>query len=198
MLDEIFQALLQNSQSQPTQPQTTGQQNMLSQLLQGALQGQQPPSHANEPDNLAGMAGLLSGLLGTTSPVQNQPSPLIAPIANMLAEKLDIPPSIASMVVNFALTALLARGKRQPSSEQNNVQQPTFDLEDIIHGDFAFSSGMAQQISRQTGLSEEDAAHSLQEALLLLNEQATPSKPSPFPNNDLFDGFIDSLKVDIN
>jgi len=208
MLDDIFKALLDGaqSQSQPTQPQTSsggGQQDMLAQLLQGALQGQQPPAHANQPENLAGMSGLLGGLLGGmggSSP--SQANPLIAPIANMLAEKLNISPAIASTIVNFALTALLARGKRQPGAGRSGQAEAAFDLDDIVNGDFAFSSGMAQQLAQQTGLPEQEAARSLQEAMVLLNEQAAApgqmpsSQQQPGSFNDIIDDLMDALDVD--
>ena len=210
MLDDIFKALLEGAQSQSQTPQSAqpqapfggGQQDMLTQLLQGALQGQQPPPQANEPANLAGMSGLLGGLLGGMGgSSQNQANPIIAPIANMLAEKLDIPPSIASLVVSFALTALLARGKRQPRQIDTGLQEPAFDLDDIVDGDFAFSSGMAQQLSRQTGLSEDDAAQSLQEAILMLSQQSaapTPTTLEPQPPasvDDLLNNLLDDLNT---
>ncbi len=204
MLDEIFKALLNSAQSQPIQPQaepSSNQQNMFTDLLQGALQGQQPPTQANEPENLAGMAGFLGGLFGGSGSASSHGNPLVASIANMLAEKLNISPAIAATVVNFALSALLARGKRQPG-DQRDMAESAFDLDDIIDGDFAFSSGMAEQVSRQTGLSEQDAAQSLQEAMILLNKQAAmpPQNTSedipPVFNDDLFDGLMDSLDLD--
>jgi hypothetical protein len=148
------------------------------------------------------MSGLLGGLLGGMGgSSQSQANPLIAPIANVLAEKLNISPAIAGMVVSFALTALLARGKRQPGQIDTGPQESAFDLDDIVNGDFAFSSGMAQQLSRQTGLSEDAAAQSLQEAMLLLSQQATaPTQTTPEPEppasvDDLLNNLLDDLNT---
>jgi len=125
-----------------------------------------------------GMADILGGILGGNS-ARTQSNPLVAPIANMLSEKLGISPAIAGIIINYALSALLSRGKKQPGQAGRGQQDQGFDLDDLLEGDFAWSSGMAQQLSSQTGMSEDDAAYGLQEAMMLLNGHPAAKKQAP-------------------
>ena len=213
MLDDIFKALLEGAQTQPSAGSKpgAGQNDILTDLLQGVLQGQKPPSHAQEPDNMMGIADLLGGIFGMSGSGggAGQANPFVAPIANALAEKLGISPAIAHTIINFALAALLARGKRQ-SGQMAPGQQQTFDLDDLLEGDFAWDSGMAQRIAVETGLTEDDAAYSLQEAMMMLSghpavKQSSPqprrrptSRPAtkPAPKGSSLDHLLDSWEVE--
>jgi hypothetical protein len=117
------------------------------------------------------IADLLNGVLGGAQGArgQSQINPMLAPIVNTLAEKLGISPIIAQLIVTFATSALLSRGKKEQGGRIAGGSQQGFDLDDLLEGDFAYSSGLAQQLAQQSGLGEDEAAYGLQEAMMMLS-----------------------------
>jgi hypothetical protein len=207
MMEELMKIVLEGAKQQQGQQQRGGQSDILMDILKGAMGGgqaapQQQPQQ-QQPKNILDIADILGGVLGgATQKGSGAPvNPLIAPIANMLSQKLGISPAIAQIILTFALSALLNRGQKSPSGAKA-PQGQTYDLDDLLEGDFAFDSGMANQISQKTGLSEDEAAYNLQEAMMMITEhplfkkqsKQAPPKAQASPNK--LDHLLDSWQVD--
>jgi len=212
MMDDLLKALLEGAQTQKPAPQTAKPNmqgmDMLTDILQGALgdaepqQPQQIPQQQPSALNIADLIGMVLGGGQSTSPNQMGTNPLVAPIANMLAKKLNISPQIAQMVVSFALAALLSKGKDRGATGSAGAAQQGFDLDDLLDGDFAYESGMASRLSQESGMSEDEAAYSLQEAMMMLSghpsfKQAVQSnQPKAQPSPNKLDNLLDTWEVD--
>lgn len=215
MMDELMKIMLENAQKQGTQQQRSGSagQDILMELLKGAMGGaKQPQATQKQPQNILDIADILGGVLGGGQTTQNnaQLNPMIAPIANALSKKLGISPAIAQVIISFAVAALLNRGKKALANRQSGTRQgsarqqtqETYDLDDLLEGDFAWDSGMAQQISAKTGLSEDEAAYNLQEAMMMLSGhpmfggQKQTARPKAQASPSQLDHLLDSWEVD--
>jgi hypothetical protein len=134
-----------------------------------------------------GMAGMLGALLGGGSAGTGIGS-FLDPIVSGLAEKLGLPPEIAQAVVAFALEKLLSgqlgagdRGAAAPAGQEG------LELDDVltrmgsgepVDADYLASTGMAEELSEQTGLDPDTAAASLEEAFSMLGSGMGGASPS--------------------
>jgi hypothetical protein len=112
--------------------------------------------------------------------------PFLTPIISGIAGKLGLPPQIAQMVVTFVLGKLLAGhlgGAAAPAPDAQTsgaTEQQGVDLAHLVEQmnsgqgvgvDFLRSSGMAEELSQQSGLDLDTAEASLQEAFTLLGDR---------------------------
>lgn len=191
MMDDLLKALLEGTQAQqpaqqpekPTEGQGT---DILSNLLQGVLGGGAAPQQQAQQPNALNIADLLGAVLGggqAATPAQTGMNSLAAPIANILAEKLGISPQIAQMVVTFAMAALLSKGKERGNElGSSRAALQGVDFDELLESDFVYRSGMAGRLSQESGLSEDEAATSLYEAMMLLSGHSAHN-PSDPPND---------------
>jgi len=116
-----------------------------------------------------GMSGLLGGLLGGGSGQSG--NPLVEPIANILAEKLGLSPSVASTLVSAAIPLLmgaLTKGARQQGgSRSGQVDLAEMDLAGLVDEEMQ-EQDTVRQVATETGLSEEETDQALREALQML------------------------------
>jgi hypothetical protein len=130
----------------------------------------------------------------------------LAPIIEGLAENLGLPPAIAQMVVSFVLSKVLsgAAGRgRAPAPRRQDAAPEGFDLDHLLEqigteqgldSNYLMSTGMHKELAEQTGLDEDTAARSLEEALSMMlggpSEAPTPRRvdqPKPGSLDDLLD-----------
>ena len=150
-----------------------------------------------------GMESILGALLGGSGSSSQANNPLVAPIADALADKLGLPPEIAQTVVGFALSKLLSgllggssgSGARGGGLESNELVTQMRSGEGVDPG-YLSSTGMTQELVDQTGMDPETAERSLQEAFSMLGTRMEPGTgPAPQQGPDLaqgLDGLLDS------
>ncbi|MEI6289277.1 MAG: hypothetical protein WCP19_02490 [Chloroflexota bacterium] len=156
--------------------QTSGQGNAMAQLLGGVL-ASSGNGQSNNQDALLGNAlGMLEGLMGTGAvknnsninasaavSVNDPTMALLTPLVDALAVKMKISPQIAMMVVSFAVHQLLSS---HPSAgnkgmlDMGSLQQQLTTGQGVNH-DYLHSSGLVNQLSKQTGIDPDMAAKSL-------------------------------------
>jgi hypothetical protein len=163
--------------------------SMLGGLMGGAQQAQVPSQ--SQAGGLGGIMGALEGIMGggqggsqpANDPIMMMLQPFVAP----LAEKANIPPAIAMIVVSFVAHKLLAH---HPASGRDSN---SFNLEDMlgqigsgsIDSGLLHSSGMVGELSKKTGLDNTTAEKSLQlgfsmvgkSAASLMESNASVNKP---------------------
>lgn len=179
-LADLIGSVLGGGQA-PTQPQQLPAGDPLAELIKGVLGGEQSsPRQAMGSGNP--IIDILGSVLGGGRP-GGQNNSFLEPIANALADKLGISPQIALIVINLAMMLLLNRQKDQggipmPGGGRDyqrggtpQQQDGGFDLDDLLDENYLQATGATAQLSRQTGMSEADATRSLQEAMMLLNNQ---------------------------
>ena len=117
-----------------------------------------------------GMSGLLGGMLGGGGSSQSG-NPMVDTIANMLADKLGISPSVASTLVSAAIPLLmgaLTKGAgQQGSSRSGEFDLNEMDLPGLVEEEMQ-EQGTVHQIAAETGMSEEEADQALRETLQML------------------------------
>jgi hypothetical protein len=175
MLEELMKAVLEGAQGQQNnQQRPAAGGDILSDILQGVLQGGGQPAPSKQapaqPD-MFNMADLIMGVLGGGASQATATNPIADMAANMLSDKLGISKAMAVTIVSFAMAALLNRQKQGGAAPSAPSGGGGFDLDDLLEGDYAWNSGLASQISQQTGMSEDEAAYGLQEAIMMLNGQ---------------------------
>ena len=184
MMDDLLKALLEGNQPQKPVPQSTQPKpnapgmDILSDLLQ-----QQPQQQPNGL-NIADLVGMVLGGGQPAASDQTGMNPLVAPIANMLAEKIGVSPQIAQMVVSFAMAALLSKGNDRGVAGGLGATKQGFNFDDLPEGGFAYDSGMVSRLSQESGMSEDEAASSLQEAIKMLSEYPGINLAGPERNID--------------
>ncbi|MEM7331889.1 MAG: hypothetical protein AAF490_07345 [Chloroflexota bacterium] len=214
MMEELMKIMLDGAQQQqrPQQQQRGGAGgDILMEILKGAMGGEQAPARPQQqqPQNMLDIADLIGGVLGAgstgSSGMAGQMNPLLAPIANSISKRLGLSPQITQIILSFAVAALLNRGKKQVTQRGRGGRQQTqetYDLDDLLEGDFAWDSGMAQQISAKTGLSEDEAAYNLQEAMMMLSDhplfgkKSKSAAPKAQASPSQLDHLLDSWQVD--
>jgi hypothetical protein len=175
-------------------------------LIGGLLSGAQGQSHApvapagyqqqtqTQPQSggLGDMMGLLEMFMGgnqsgaTQSAAASDPiMMLIQPYVSKLANKANIPPEIAMIVVSFVAHKLLSH---HPTSGRDSS---SFDLDNLlsqmgsgnIDKSIYQNSGMVKEISKSTGLDEATASKTLDAAFNLFGQHmqaaATPVTAKP-------------------
>jgi hypothetical protein len=123
------------------------------------------------------------------------------PIADMLAEKTGLPRDIARAVVAYAISRLLPAllgsraGVEADARSQDLMAQ--IGRDQGIDAHYVRTTGMAYELAEKTGLDQETAAQSLEEAFLLLGQQMeevhTPPPESEGPVRPQIDGLDDLL-----
>ena len=117
-----------------------------------------------------GMSGLLGGMLGGGGSSQSG-NPMVDTIANMLADKMGISPSVASTLVSAAIPLLmgaLTKGAgQQGSSRSGEFDLDEMDLPGLVEEEMQ-EQGTVHQIAAETGMSEEEADQALRETLQML------------------------------
>lgn len=155
---------------------SSGQANQMADLVGGLLGGQSPTPSAAPTGGLGDMLGLLetvigSGQAGTQTTTSDPILSMLQPFINQLAEKVNISPALATIVVSFVVHKILSH---HPTSGRDSTQ---FDLDDLLRtgaigADTLQSSGMVRELSRATGLDEKAASQSLDAAFSLLGGTA--------------------------
>lgn len=165
-----------------TQPAPQPQQQLpagdpLSELIKGVLGGE--PQAPQAPGGGGTIIDILGSILGGGRP-GGQNNSFLRPIAEALSDKLGISPEIALIVINLAIGLLLSRQRDQTGGGAGDYRrggsapaQEGFDLDDLLDENYLQATGATSQLARQTGMNETQATHSLQEALMLLNNQTT-------------------------
>lgn len=163
--------------------QTTGQvMDLVGSLLGG--QTSAPATSASEQGaGLGNMMGLLESVIGAgqTGTEANASDPILSmlqPFINQLAEKVKIPPALATIAVSFVVHKMLAH---HPTSGRDSTQ---FDLDDLLktgalNTDALQSSGMVRELSQATGLDEGAASKTLDAAFSLLGGTAQKAAGKP-------------------
>ncbi|MFZ5880494.1 MAG: hypothetical protein ACOY0R_14080, partial [Chloroflexota bacterium] len=163
--------------------QTTGQvMDLVGSLLGG--QTSTPATGASEQGaGLGNMMGLLESVIGagqagaetsTGDPLMS----MLQPFITQLAEKVKIPPALATIAVTFVVHKMLAH---HPTSGRDSTQ---FDLDDLLragalNADTLQSSGMVRELSQATGLDEGAASKTLDAAFSLLGGTAQQAAAKP-------------------
>lgn len=195
-LADLIGAVLGGGAAQPApQPQALPGSDPLSELIKGVVGGE--PEAAN-PSSGGTIIDILGSILGGGRP-GGQNNSFLQPIAEALAEKLGISPQVALIVINLAIMLLLSRRKEEaaaPSDSRRSEGQPDgFDLDDLLDKNYLQATGATTQLAQQTGMSEDQATQSLQEALILLDRQAAPaSRRRVAPRPSMLDHLLDSWK----
>ncbi len=184
-IDDLIGAVLGGSQRAGTQ-QSGGISDLINAVLGGGARS----------------AGSSSGGLGGAA---------INPIANILAQRLGIPPAIARAVVAFFMAKFVG-GMFNKNKQQQQQRQPeytprqddygyrrepeTLDLDDILddmdddyalQGHFA-NNGMAQELAQMTGIDIKMANTALAEMAKIVGQERRTVKPvRPTANNELKD-----------
>ena len=176
-LADLIGAVLGGGASQPApEPQPLPSSDPLSELIKGVLGGE---PGTDRPSSGSTIIDILGNILGGGRP-GGQNNSFLQPIAEALADKLGISPQVALIVINLAITLLLSRRKEQaaeaaPSDSARRggtpSQQEGFNLDELLDKNYLQATGATTQLARQTGMSEDQATESLQEALRLLNRQ---------------------------
>jgi hypothetical protein len=211
MMNDLLKALMEGAQTQKPAsqaPQNAPGFDILGEILQGAMGGGSAPQQPTQPQqqpsalNIADLIGMVLGGGQTGSSSQMGMNPLVAPIAKMLADKLGVSPQIAQMIVQFAMAALLSKRNERGTASGAASAQQGFDLDDLLEGDFAYSSGMASRLSQESGMSEDEAAYNLQEAMMMLSghpafkKAAQSNRPKAQPSPSKLDNLLDTWEVD--
>ncbi|MEM7535242.1 MAG: hypothetical protein AAF639_23905 [Chloroflexota bacterium] len=203
-----------NSQNFPSGGNSSPWGDLLEIFLEGALGGnesvpeqrqggwgnpqeiEQFPSQPMPRDEPSSGGGILSGGLGMLLELflgggkRNNvgANPLLAPITNALAERLNISPQMASIIVSFAVSLIVERvrngGGVSSDDAGNRTPSGGLDLDDLLDSDFLMSQRVTEQLAEQTGLDEEEAAQSLREAMVLLNGGQLAEKEEPVTRRD--------------
>jgi len=175
MIDDLLKILV-GGQQQGTENQANPLGDLLKVVLGGQRGAETTPEGESAPGNgqpSGGLADILQVILGGQGQAEGAKegeqaesaaanSPLIAPIARLLAEKLNISPEIAQMVVMLALTLVVSQLQKDGATPEQ-VKVPS--RQSLVQ------SGAARQLAQQTGMNQKDAAATLQQTISLLTGQ---------------------------
>ena len=146
--------------------QAGGQQGMdLDDILQGALGGR-----AEGQQDGFGLDDVLGMVMGGGSGQVTGQNMITGMVANMLSEKFGISPQIATMIVSFIASQLLA-GKA--TKAQSGQATAGLDLDHLldqvgrggIQKEYLQNTGAVDKLASQTGLDTNMAADTMQDAL---------------------------------
>lgn len=222
MLDQILEMMAQSQSGASDQAAPAGQ-DPLGSLIQGFLGGGGSTADAGDMGSMGGllesllggmggaaasgggaamggMGGLLESLMGGASGAAGAVggNPMLAPFTEALAEKLGISQQMASVIISAAFMMLMNTVQK---SKSRGAEQPSqADLDEMMDADYLASSGMSARVAEQTGMDEEEATESLQEALKMLSgevEAAPDTEEAPAPTEPTeLDSLLDSWEVD--
>jgi hypothetical protein len=177
MLDDLMKSMMEGSGT-GSGDQAAG--DPLADLLGNLVGGDAASGSGDVSDLLGGLLGagsdqgagdagdLLGSLMGGAGADIGAGSPL-APMIQGIAEKVGLPPQMAQLIVTFLLGKLLSAGAGGG-----------LDLNDLLgrmgsgqglDADYVQATGLAEELSQQTGLDSDTATRGLQEALNLLGGQ---------------------------
>lgn len=108
----------------------------------------------------AQQGGMQGGAPGGGAPGANAS---LAPIIDAIAEKIGIPPQIATTIVTFALSQLM--------SGQGNQLAQMLGGRGTVSREYLRDSGLADQLTQQTGMDNETAVKSLQQVFQAFGSQ---------------------------
>ena len=121
-----------------------------------------------------GIGDILGAVLGGGSSGIGA-SPLLAPIANLVSQKLGLPPAIAQAVIAFVLAKLLSGSSGGGSGRMDLQEGP--GMQDLLESASSgqrldkrtlAATGLPDELAQHTGLDPDTAAKSLQQVLTLL------------------------------
>ncbi|HFC11538.1 MAG TPA: hypothetical protein ENJ56_01745 [Anaerolineae bacterium] len=215
-LSGMLEGILGGGNQRQPQRAPSQAQDPISGLLEGILGGGGMPQAAPAAPQGAGgldIGDLIGSLIGANAsqgqPHQNGIADMIGaimgggagggsrsaanPIANMLAQKLGIPPALAQAAVAFFMAKMFER-KMQPRAPRNDNSggfQPqrqdtdSLDLDDLLDsmgdsgslGTRFSNSGMDSELAEKTGMQPQQANQALQEIVKIFGELR--GKPNP-------------------
>lgn len=137
---------------------------------------------AGPSQGAGGVGGLIDFMMNAESADVGPGSPL-APIVEGIAQKLGLPPQMAQLIVTFLLGKLLSGasgGGAAGAGGAGLTSAGGLDLNDLLgrlgsgqglDADYVRATGLAEELSQQTGLDSDTATRGLQEALRMLGGQ---------------------------
>lgn len=147
----------------------------VSELLGGLLGAGSGQGAGDAGDLVGSLMGGAGADVGATSP--------LAPMIQGIAEKLGLPPQMAQLIVTFLLGKLLsaaAGGGAAGAGGPGLASGGGLDLSDLLgrmgsgqglDADYVQATGLADELSQQTGLDSDTATRGLQEALRIMSGQ---------------------------
>jgi len=183
-LGDVMGALLgggtPQSQASPMgmQQDTGGLGDMLGTLLGGGMQGSAPPMGAptGASQGAVGIGDILGTVLGGGG-TSIGASPLLAPIADLLAQKLGLPPAMAQAVIAFVLAKLVSGPSGGGPASRMGLVEEGPGMQDLLERAGSgqrldqrtlAATGLPDELAQHTGLDPDTASKSLQQALKLL------------------------------
>lgn len=155
----------------------------------GSLLGGQSSGSGGQQSGLGGVMSLLemftgAGQQGSTNQSTLTGNPLaglLQPLVKPLAEKLNISPEIATVIISFVLQKLLAH---HPTSGRDSTQ---FNIDDLfgqlsagnLDPKMIQNSGMVEELSSVTGLDKAQARKSLNTAFAMVGRRALRASAKP-------------------
>lgn len=134
-------------------------------LLGGGMQSGTPTQSASGDPMSAILAGLLGGGMqgGSSGASALGNNAFLAPIADAIAAKIGISPQIAESIVSFALSQLM--------SGQGNQLAQMLAGKGTISQKYLRDSGLADQLTQQTGMDTQTAVSSLHQVFQAFGTQ---------------------------
>lgn len=207
-MQELLKALLGGG-NQGQASGATGGGDPMAEILRSVLQGASGAGAGTRPAAPAGGRGimdLLGAILGGAQAGgtvgAGATSGAINPLAQLLAERLGLPPQVAQTVVAFFLSKVMGQitggGGQSADFRPTRATAGEVDLDHLLQDaddDKALKThlsqtGMARELAQQTGLSQQQASQSLQALVKLLSEQRqtpTPVQPQKVDLKHLLD-----------
>ena len=188
-LGDVMGALLGGGTPQSQAPSMGMQQgagglgDVMGALLGGGMQGSVPSMGAQmgASQGAVGIGDILGAVLGGGSTGIGA-SPLLAPIANLLAQKLGLPPAIAQAVIAFVLAKLMSGAGGGVSANRMGLVEEGPGMQDLLEQAGSgqrldkrtlAATGLAEELAQHTGMDVDTATQSLQQALELLGPAAS-------------------------
>ncbi len=183
-MEDILKVLVDSRQQQSNTPQQQNSDPMAS-LIGSLLGGGQPQMQTQQPSqnsgssDLSGMMGMLEMFMGAsgqsnsgTSTANDPIMTLLSPFIPALAQKVNISPQIATIVISFVVHKLLAH---HPTSGRDSN---SFNFEDMlgqmstgkVDSNTLRQSGMVNELSMKTGLDDATTEQALQTAFSMVGK----------------------------
>lgn len=201
MLDMLGSILGGMGAPQQPAPRQQAASDPLSDLIGGVLGGNQ-----SAPQGSGTLMDILGMVLGGQGGRGRSQAAATNPIANLLAEKLGIPPFIAQMVVSYFMAKLLSGqmgGASDSGFQSGRGAGGGLDLDHLL-GDVdddqalannLINSGMPQELAQHAGIDQETAMRSLQEMLKIVAGETRTPKPVTTQEAGL-KGLLDNWETD--
>jgi len=150
-----------------------------------------------------GLGGLLGGLLGGGSQGgAGDMNPLMAPLANMLADKLGLSPQMAQMVMGFVLGKMANNPDPNQPASRGAAPSGGLNLDNLLEQmnqggvdkNFVQSQGLDKELAEQTGMDREQAAQSLEQVLNIFGGQMAKKAGTAAPKASGMENLLDQWK----